>query len=89
MICWGGFSFVTVAASGWQMVVRYESSGGNLLPKGGGEREGRGGERECRGIDRERTRVRGRSCERLRFEGTRTVQYLAAGIDERGKRRER
>lgn len=31
MICWGGLSFVTVAASGWQMVVRYSSSGGNLV----------------------------------------------------------
>jgi len=40
MICWGGLSFVTVAASGWQMVVRYGSNGGNLV------KERRGCERD-------------------------------------------
>jgi len=30
MICWGGLSFVTVAASGWQMVPLNGSSAGNL-----------------------------------------------------------
>lgn len=52
MICWGGLSFVTVAASGWQMVVRYGSSGGNLVKEGGGGRQARP---ERYGIDRERT----------------------------------
>jgi len=30
MICWGGLSFVTVAASGWQMVPLYGSGAENL-----------------------------------------------------------
>lgn len=83
MICWGGLSFVTVAASGWQMVLLYGSSGGNLM-KGASE----GGRY---GIDRERTHAcRSVFGERgLRFEATRTAPYLASRLDERGGRRER
>lgn len=53
MICWGGLSFVTVAASGWQMVVRYGSNGGNLVKEKG--EEGRQARLGRYGIDRERT----------------------------------
>lgn len=50
MICWGGLSFVTVAASGWQMVVRKQ----RRESRKGEEREGQArlGRYE---IDRERT----------------------------------
>jgi len=77
MICWGGLSFVTVAASGWQMVW-YGSNGGNLVK---GKRADKTVERY--GIDRERTYAcRKRPCEMLHFEGTR-MRYLASRLDER------
>lgn len=44
MICWGGLSFVTVAASGWQMVVRYRSKRESRIAMGdeGNERNAKG-----------------------------------------------
>lgn len=80
MICWGGLSFVTVAASGWQMVVRYGSNGGNLVKERGG---GASETRALRDWPRENIRVQERSCEKLHFEETRMVRYLSSRLDER------
>ena len=92
MICWGGLSFVTAAASGWQMVVRYGSNGGNL-------RKGEEGRDKTVGrvtglTEREHTRAGSIFlCEMLHFEGTRMLRYLASRSwtkeRERDKRRKR